>query len=132
MTIPKHHRTFLGVLLLTGLIGCATTVPKTWNAVGGSRADATVELSYEYYPATENPVLNDLQADSIALKRCESWGYHSAVPFGGIKVETYPERTLLVPTTRKVVTKVYQCLGKGDEEVEVKLVDPRTGQTKML
>ena len=34
------------------LAGCATA--KNWSATGGSRADATVKLSYEYW-AFEKP-----------------------------------------------------------------------------
>ena len=131
MAIKKLCLTCVGVVLLAGAIGCAKPVNKIWSATGGSRADATVELSYEYYPETEQPILNEMEADNLALKRCESWGYHSAEAFGGVKTASYTEQGAWGYTTRKVVTKTYQCIGKGDEEVK-KSSSPRDGKAKLL
>jgi hypothetical protein len=107
----------LAVILATG---CAVPkkVDKEWVATGGSRADATVELSYEYDPNREMPQTNDQQALELAKVRCRSWGYRSAEPFGGVKNVcnnmAYAGLAGMVCLSR-FVTKQYQCLGRGSE-----------------
>lgn len=105
-------------VLAVGLVlaGCAKPVPKNWAATGGSRADATVELSYEYYVETEQPVLKDEEAMGLAVKRCRSWGYADAEAFGGVKYQDFTEQSMLTGRmTRRHVTKTYQCIGQGSE-----------------
>jgi len=65
--------------LLT-LQGCA--VQKQLVATGGSRADGTVKMSYEF-GMFENPKVNVQQGVKSAIQRCQSWGYTGAEPFGG-------------------------------------------------
>jgi len=104
----KIHRviTVLGVFLVSG---CA--VQKDWVATGGSRADATVRLSYEY-GAFESPQVSDAQADMLAAQRCKTWGYEGAEPFGGItQVCNLPDG--LGGCNRWLVTKEFQCMGTG-------------------
>jgi len=67
------------VVLAAG--GCA--VKKDWVSTGGSRADGTVKLSYEY-GALEVPQLDEQQAIRLAIQRCQAWGYDRAEAFGGI------------------------------------------------
>jgi len=62
------------------LQGCA--VQKQLVATGGSRADGTVKMSYEF-GMFEKPVINVQQGLQSAIKRCESWGYTGAEAFGG-------------------------------------------------
>ncbi|SHN56261.1 YecR family lipoprotein [Desulfovibrio litoralis] len=57
------------------LSSCA--VKKDWAATGGSRADATVRLSYSY-GGFEQPVVDEAQALAVATQRCQSWGYTGA------------------------------------------------------
>jgi len=66
-------------LLLT-LQGCA--VQKELIATGGSRADGTVKMAYEF-GMFEKPVVTIEQGIASATQRCKSWGYTGAEPFGG-------------------------------------------------
>ncbi|MDR2893311.1 MAG: YecR-like lipofamily protein [Deltaproteobacteria bacterium] len=93
----------LAALLVFGLTGCAA--PKTWQATDGSRADAVVELSYEYM-VWELPDVDDAQGMQVALARCKSWGYTSAEAFGGDTKEA-------IDSSSYRVTKKYQCRGRG-------------------
>jgi hypothetical protein len=70
------------LLLLCSLVltGCATT--KTFQAIGGSKADATVKLAYQY-GLFEQPVVDWSFANIIAKQRCAAWGYKNAEMFGG-------------------------------------------------
>ena len=77
----KRIYALTGVLVLAcSMSSCA--VQKTMQATGGSRADGTVKLSYEY-GQFEQPTVDMRQGMSIATKRCASWGYNGAEPFGG-------------------------------------------------
>jgi hypothetical protein len=91
------------------LSGCATT--KNWSATGGSRADATVRLSYTYGPF-EQPQANEQQALNLAAARCSAWGYQGAEAFGGA------EQRCTMPggmggCNQFQVTKEFQCTGTG-------------------
>lgn len=78
-----------------------------WQAVGGSRSDATLELSAEetvglrYNPANE-------QARALAANKCKNWGYASADIFGQTKSQctALNERK---QCSRRVHTRIYQC-----------------------
>ncbi len=104
------------VLLMTTtaallLSSCATT--KHWSATGGSRADATVRLSYEY-GLFENPQVDELEALNLATARCKTWGYTGAEAFGGVT------RQCNAPDGRGgcnswLVTKEFQCTGMGNK-----------------
>ena len=98
----------LASIAVVVLSGCATT--KNWSATGGSRADATVRLSYTY-GLFENPQVSDQQGQSLAASRCGSWGYTGAEAFGGI------EKKCLMSNgsgcTEFQVTKEFQCTGTG-------------------
>lgn len=94
-------------LLITALSGC--TVQKTLVPTGGSRADGTVELSYEYTDF-EKPIVDYAQGTQVAREHCAAWGYSDATPFGG-------EKTQCKLTNAKgaciqtLVTVQYQCIG---------------------
>lgn len=114
--MKKIMTLFLAAMFLCG-IGCAKKVIKNWEAAGGSRADATVEVGYTYNPQIEKPETNDQQALSEARKRCQAWGYQEAEPFGLIKSNC--QQMVLQPFAGMVcqsmlVTKQFQCLGRGD------------------
>ncbi|MFA6301658.1 MAG: YecR family lipoprotein [Legionella sp.] len=70
------------LLLICALLlaGCATT--KTMQAIGGSKADATVKLAYRY-GLFEKPMVDWNLADKTATQRCAAWGYKKAERFGG-------------------------------------------------
>lgn len=69
---------------LSGACGLCEACPKKLDTHCGSRADATVKLSYEYDPRTEIPQVNEAQAFESAQKRCSSWGYSDVEAFGGV------------------------------------------------
>ena len=71
-------KSLLIVLLL--LQGCAVT--KQLVPTGGSRADGTVTLAFEY-GIFEAPQPDAQQGLSTARQRCAAWGYDDATPFGG-------------------------------------------------
>lgn len=98
--------------------GCGPkNVAKTWEAAGGSRADATVEVGFTYNPQFEIPQHNENQALQEALKRCRAWGYADVEPFGMYKKTC--QQSQLAPfggviCTEMYVSRQYQCLGRGD------------------
>jgi YecR-like lipoprotein len=99
----------LSLLVLTATVfvtGCA--VEKKLIPTGGSRADGTVKLSFEY-GAFEVPKLDTTQAMTQAQQRCAAWGYSGADPFGGgIKRCTFGNA---YGCNRWLVTYEYQCTG---------------------
>jgi hypothetical protein len=104
----------LGVAIIT-LSGCATT--KNWSATGGSRADATVRLSYTYGPF-EQPNASEQQALDLAASRCSTWGYTGAEAFGGV------EQKCNMPggmsgCAQFQVTKEFQCTGTGNPATKI-------------
>ncbi len=96
----------LACLLAACLMGCARH--KDLVATGGSRADGTVTMSYEFGPG-EIPKVDPAQGAISAAERCRAWGYTDAQPFGG---ET---RQCNAPSQygcmRWFVSMTYQCLG---------------------
>ncbi len=62
------------------LAGCATQ--KIPQATGGSKADGTINLAYEY-GLFEEPVVDWGIATNTAIERCKAWGYKNAESFGG-------------------------------------------------
>ena len=90
------------------LSGCATT--KNWTATGGSRADATVRLSYSY-GQFEKPQISEQQAQSLAASRCATWGYTGAEAFGGSEQKCTMSGGMGCAEFQ--VTKEYQCIGTG-------------------
>ncbi len=100
-------------LALTLVISCGifliigSSAKKNWVATGGSRADGTVELSYEL-GAFEVPKVDDDQGLKIAIERCRAWGYSGAEEFGG---QTKVCNSGGGSCTQWLVTKKYQCLG---------------------
>lgn len=105
------QKTLIMLVAVALLAGCATQ--KQWSATGGSRADATVKMSYEYNEF-EKPVLNDAEAQAMAEARCKTWGYTGAEAFGGVT------RQCNAPggfggCGQYLVTKEFQCTGRGDQ-----------------
>lgn len=104
----KHTKIY--VVLATALVmlaGCATT--KQYGATGGSRADGTVKLSYQY-GGFEKPVVDPQQAITVARAKCSAWGYTDAEPFG-MEISTCTASNQY-GCVQYVVTSEYQCLGK--------------------
>lgn len=104
----------VGVTLF--LVGCVSSREMDWSAYGGSRADATVELGFQYNPASTKPVMDQAQADLMAKERCERWGYYTAEAFGAQKNTCQMTGTGIYQGTciDMIVTREYQCVGDGD------------------
>jgi len=89
------------------LNGCA--VHKSLIPTGGSRADGTVELSYEF-GMFETPEVDYAQGQEAARQRCAAWGYSDAEPFGGQK-DQCQQVNGYGNCIRTLVTVQYQCIG---------------------
>lgn len=50
--------------------------------MGGSKADGTVRMGYTY-GMFENAKVDLNQAQTMAAKKCKTWGYEGAEAFGG-------------------------------------------------
>lgn len=74
----KSEITAVALCLVLG--ACTTNV--TPLATGGSRADGTVVVSYQY-GMFEQPVVDWSKATNSAIARCKAWGYRKATPFEG-------------------------------------------------
>ena len=95
-------------LLIAALLlqGCA--VQKPLVPIGGSRADGTVKLAFEY-GLFESPKLDEQQGLASARQRCAAWGYTDAEPFGGSTTQcSEPTRS---GCKRWIVSIEYQCIG---------------------
>ena len=98
---------YILVALAFGVAGCSTE--KVLEATGGSRADAVVNLSFEY-SLFEVPHVNMEQARSTARSRCAVWGYVNAEPFGA-SVKRCVQADVYGDCLRTQVTVAYQCTG---------------------
>lgn len=96
------------LLALLALTGCAT--PITMQAVGGSKADGTVDLGFEY-GAFQNPIVDREAALETARQRCKAWGYKNAEAFGGTKNQCVAFNGY-GNCMRQTVTVTFQCLDK--------------------
>lgn len=101
-------RVISGVLIIA-LSACA--VQKTLVPTGGSKADGTVELSYEF-GEFEKPQVDRAQGVHAAQQRCAAWGYEGAEPFGGQKSQCQ-QLGGMSGCMRTLVTVQYQCTGSS-------------------
>jgi YecR-like lipoprotein len=104
MRISKVITVLSAVTLISG---CA--VQKVMVPTGGSRADGTVELSYEY-GLFEQPVIDMTQASQSAAQRCRAWGYSDAEAFGGRKSQCQAH-DVYGNCNHWIVTTQFQCTG---------------------
>jgi len=96
----------LAAICATLLTACAAQ--KQMTPTGGSRADGTVKLTYEY-GKFEQPQVDKAQGLRAAKAKCAAWGYSSAEPFGGsTKICTAPSNN---GCNAWQVTTEYQCIG---------------------
>ena len=92
------------IIVLTLLISGCTSSPKSMWASGGSKADGTVDLSYNY-GLFEKPEVDWQAALMTAQQKCKAWGYKNAEPFGGQQENCQDE-----DCWQKLVTVTYQCI----------------------
>jgi hypothetical protein len=106
----KTFSALLALTVIAALPGCATK--KDFYATGGSRADGTVDMAYDFRPF-EQPVVDHQQAQKLAKSKCGVWGYSSAEPFGGKTTNCYRRDGWGNCTAGQVIVK-YQCIGNLD------------------
>lgn len=99
----------MSVLLVGCVLLSGCTVYKEMQATGGSRADGTVRLSYDYGDM-EEPIVDLAKAQATAKARCKKWGYKDAEPFGGQQT-VCQQPGGLSGCMNTLVTVEYQCLG---------------------
>ena len=99
-------------LLAAALTWIACAAAKYPQPIGGSRADGTVQLAYEY-GAFENPQVDWESANRLATEKCAAWGYSAAESFGGgVRECTYADQN---GCWQYFVTITYQCTGGSSE-----------------
>ena len=98
------------VLALIAFVGCETI--KIPTAVGGSKADATVVMGYQY-GGFERPVVDWDKAEVEAGRVCRNWGYDRAEPFGGAMSECSASNQY--GCVQWIVSVQYQCLNESSE-----------------
>lgn len=89
------------------LSGCAAT-KKDMVPMGGSKADGTVRMGYTV-GMFENAKIDPLQAETMAAKKCKTWGYDGAEAFGGQSSVCGQVGAYGCEVTN--VTVEYQCIG---------------------
>lgn len=105
------------------LIGCAKTVQKEWFAHDGSKADGTVKLALTWNPNLEQPQAQKEQAQNVATKKCQAWGYAGAEAFGSIVSRCIQPRFTGFGTTcdKMLAEMTFQCI--GDMNTSAKTTD---------
>jgi hypothetical protein len=96
-------------VLATALVVGSCTVQKELVPTGGSRADGTVAMSFEY-GIFEKPQVNQAAAQHQAQQRCAAWGYTGAEPFGGV-TQKCQQYNAYGSCLRWFATVTYQCTG---------------------
>ncbi|CDZ60308.1 Hypothetical protein NGAL_HAMBI2605_09430 [Neorhizobium galegae bv. orientalis] len=97
----------LAAVGLMALVSCVA-VNKELVATGGSRADGTVDLSYEQ-ASYETVKTDPARGLSTARDRCIAWGYKDASPFGGESRQCQVSNQY--GCSQWLATIRYQCLG---------------------
>jgi hypothetical protein len=101
---------FLASMIMLVMMSGCTRAP--WTFIAGSKESAIVMLGYErtmivYFPE------NDRIALGLAVKKCQTWGYVNAEPFG-------TEMETPLSGSKILVTRVYFCTGQGAESRDKK------------
>lgn len=103
---------FIATLMLATALSSGCAVKKNFYATGGSRADGTVDMAYDF-AQFEQPVVSLDQAQGIALQKCAVWGYRQAEAFGGQTTHCDQRDGWGNCVAGQVVVK-YQCIGDLD------------------
>lgn len=109
--MPTAKQLLILAAVLAALSGCATK--KDFYATGGSRADGSVDMAYDF-AQFEQPVVNIAQAQSIAKSKCRVWGYNDAEAFGGKQQICNQSNGYGTCIAGQVIYK-YQCIGNISE-----------------
>jgi hypothetical protein len=90
-------------------LAASCSVQKQWTAVGGSRADGTITMAYEY-GWLQAPQVDDAQGEQAAGAACTNWGYTAAQAFPGGE-QVCEARYGYGNCIQFLVKKNFQCLG---------------------
>jgi hypothetical protein len=101
------RKLLLLVMLAFVVTGCSSR--KDFYATGGSRADGSIDMAYDFKPF-ETPIVDPKQAESIANSKCAVWGYNRAEPFGGQTQNCQVRDGWGNCTAGQMIVK-YQCIG---------------------
>lgn len=112
-----HAVVLLVFLVATTLSGCA--VKKDFYASGGSRADGTIDMAYDF-AQFEKPVVDKAQAQNIAKSKCRVWGYTDAEAFGSRAIQCHQFNGYGTCIGGQVIYK-YQCIGSLNESNQPQL-----------
>lgn len=93
------------IVIIFFCTGCTTI--KIPQAVGGSKSDATVKLTYEY-GFFEKPEVDWDKAKLKAKVKCNAWGYSNAEPFEASQ-DSCIAWNGYGNCIRRAVTTTYQC-----------------------
>lgn len=97
------------IAIIAALLSCSCATNKQLIPTGGSKADGTVTLSYEY-GLFESPSVDMAQGNEAATQRCAAWGYTGAEAFGGYTTHCQAYNAY-GNCLRSLVTVTYQCTG---------------------
>lgn len=111
MSAAGTIKTLFILITIAALVGCATK--KDFYATGGSRADGSVDMAYDF-AQFEQPVVNIAQAQRIAKSKCRVWGYSDAEAFGGKQQICNQANGYGTCIAGQVIYK-YQCIGNISE-----------------
>lgn len=103
---PDVKRTLMIVLIAATATAC--TANKELIPIGGSRADGTVELAFDY-GMFQKPKVDEQAALRAAREKCSAWGYADAKPFGSFFKQCMGYSGMGCASWR--VTVKYQCTG---------------------
>ncbi len=106
--VPKMNLKNL-IVIFVCLWVSACSVQKDFVAIGGSKADAVVEVGYQYDSVTEKPVIDNEQAHRVAMDRCVKWGYSDAETFGLEKETCANKKGPGCSGSDRIISIEYQC-----------------------
>lgn len=110
MRAARITKTLFALAAIAVATGCA--VKRDFYAMGGSRADGTVDMAYDFRQF-EKPVVNQQQALSIAKSKCGVWGYGDAEAFGGTTQNCHQRDGWGNCVAGQAIIK-YQCLSSPE------------------
>jgi trehalose utilization protein len=100
---------YIAIIFVFFVSGCASN-PVYWSAMGGSKSNGTVELSYVYRPVLDSTPESDEAALNIAINKCVAWSYIGAKAFGGSRRECNKYGVKGTDCVQWRMIKIYQCL----------------------
>lgn len=103
-------RVIVAAIVLPVIVVAGCTTVSQMAATGGSRADGVVRLSFEA-GMFDKIAIDEAAALETARRRCGTWGYTDAEPFGGITRQCNAMSGY--GCTRWFITKEYQCTSSG-------------------